>query len=370
MVSSVGACGAAQQKATKLPYEGPLVPTPGGSPEAWPTRTPDETASQDPAYSDAGSSPDERWRFGIGIAEAADVAYWAGKLGAAWYLDWGAREVETPGGLEYWRMVRTGPRGLSPPVEKLAALARAYPGSIWILGNEPDVIWQDNLPPEEFARQFARAYAVIMDADPTARIAVGAVAQVSPLRIEYLDRVLAAYRSEYRQELPADIWTVHTYILPERAGDWGVGIPPGMDAEAGQIYEIQDHDRLDLLEAQIRSFRSWMAENGYQDCPLALTELGILMHPAYGFTEQRVQRYMRSAFDMLLSLEDEQIGPARDGHRLVQQWAWFSLSYSLYPASDLADLERGELTPVGRAYRSYVSGMPGSEDEHGESRPD
>jgi len=167
-------------------------------------------------------------------------------------------------------MVRTTPEGIQPPLSRIRNLARQAPGSVWIIGNEPDVIWQDNLPPEDYAVAYGQVYDTIKVADPTALVAVGGVSQGTLLRFQYLDRVLGAYQGRYQKPLPADWWTVHGYVLREEHASWGVEIPPGIPVEQGNLYEIDDHGRLDIFEKHLRDFRAWMAHNGYQEVPLAL----------------------------------------------------------------------------------------------------
>jgi hypothetical protein len=309
---------------------------------------------------------EDSWRLGFSIADHADPATWGKQLGASWYFDWNARDAASPPGLTYWRTVRVGLEGVSPGLDTLSLLAARYPGGHWIVGNEPDVVWQDNVPADVYAARYGAVYAALKAADPSARVAVGAIAQVTPLRLQYLDEVLEAYQLAYGESLPADLWTVHMYVLPEVRDEWGIGIPPGFDVRQGQIFSIEDHDRLDLFEQQIVTFRAWLSRHGYRDKPLVLTELGILMYAEYGFTPDRVVAYLRSTFDVLVSLADPEIGMPGDGGRMVQQWAWFSLSYAPYPTSNLADLDRGRLTPVGEAYRDYAlalrGDLPGMDD--------
>ena len=47
-------------------------------------------------------------------------------------------------------------------------------------------------------------------------MAIGGVSQVTPLRLDYLERVLAAYEKQYGQPMPVDVWNVHTFILREQ----------------------------------------------------------------------------------------------------------------------------------------------------------
>jgi hypothetical protein len=295
------------------------------------------------------------WRFGFGLSTPADPGEWALALGAGWYLDWAAAAPVGDLQVEHWPMVRVAPDCKRPTPRQAAVLARQRPGQTWIIGNEPDVIWQDNLSPEAYAAAYHTYYTAIKRADAKSRLAVAGVAQSTPLRLAYLDRVLEAYERAYGQPMPVYVWTVHNFVLREERGSWGVGIPPGFaEVTLGRPYDIPDHARVDLFEAQLRTFRSWMAQHGYRDTPLALTEFGILMPAEYGFPDEVVTDYLQATFDLLMRLADPASGYPADGNRLVQRWAWFSLSDPLLPTSDLADLPYGRLTDVGRAYRSTV----------------
>jgi hypothetical protein len=293
-------------------------------------------------------------RAGFGMANSAVPEYWARALDSGWYLNWDV-EKRTPGQLpEHWQTVRVGSNCIFPNREYLAWAASNYPGDVWIIGNEPDVIWQDNVTPEEFARLYHDAYQAIKTADPTAKIAVGGIAQGTPLRLAYLDRVLAEYQQRYHNPLPADWWTVHGYVLREQHNSWGVEIPPGFTDLQGILREVKDHGRLDLFKDQLVAFRSWMAKNGYRTTPLALTEFGILMPANYGFPTEFVVQYLNNTFDWLQNATEDQFGLPSDSNHLVQRWAWFSLAYDLYPSPNLANLMTGDLTPVGEAFREYV----------------
>jgi DNA-binding transcriptional regulator YdaS (Cro superfamily) len=300
----------------------------------------------------------ESWRIGFGIASAADAAYWGPALGAGWYIDWAV--ARRPGYLEpeHWQMVRIAQGCTSIAPERAAEIARRYPGGTWIIGNEPDVIWQDNVRPERYARAYHDFYSAIKTADPNAQVAVAGVSQATPLRMAYLDRVLDTYAREFGAAMPVDLWTVHGFVLREERGNWGVDIPPGMEAERGRLYEVEDHGSLALFESHLRAFREWMAVRGYQDVPLAVTEFGILMYPEHGYTSEITSEYLRRSFSLLASMRDRATGYPQDDYRLVQRWAWFSLSDPHYPTGDLADLESRLLTSVGHAFRGYVEGLP------------
>lgn len=293
--------------------------------------------------------------FDISLPVKPDV--WSSRLGASWYLDWSAKEQMPVGTLEHWKTIRITLDGYKPSIDEIRKLVTIYPGCVWILGNEPDVIWQDNVLPDFYARSYHDLYYAIKGVDATASIAVAGVAQGTPLRFEYLDRVLDTYMSLYGENMPVDWWTVHGYVLREERDSWGVEIPPGIDADQGILYEIADHGRLDYFEAQLRNFRAWMATRGYQNTPLALTEFGILMPAEYGFPTDFVAQYLLETFDLLQTMKDPRYGYPPDDNRLIQRWAWFSLADPNYPNSNLADFELDQLTPVGLAFRDYVESL-------------
>lgn len=252
-------------------------------------------------------------------------------------------------------MVRVHEDCITPSPEEIRLVAASYTGQVWIIGNEPDVIWQDKVTPAKYAVFFHELYTLIKSADPSSLIAVGGIAQATPLRFQYLDQVLQTYQELYHARLPADWWTVHGYVLREEKGSWGVEIPPGIEATHGELYEVSDHGRLDLFENQLIAFRKWMKENGYQDTPLALTEFGILMPTSYGFPTEMIANYLEQTYTWLDQAQDPSTGYPKDNNRLVQKWAWFSLSDPTYSSSNLGDLSSNRLTMIGERFRDVVS---------------
>ena len=317
-----------------------------------------------PAAGDAwaGLPGDDRRRFGAGMPREAGAIgdYAVEQVRIGWVLDWWVDATPaTPPGVTYWQMVRVSASGYAPDRSTIRAAAQANPGATWILGNEPDVEVQDNVSPEVYAERYHELYALLKDADPSCRVAVAGVAQPTPLRLDYLDRVLAAYLERHGKMMPVDVWTVHGFVLREERDSWGVGIPPGFDQDTGALYELQDHDSVSLFSEQIRAFRAWMAERGYRHCPLALTEFGILMPEDYGFDEERVRAYMVAALDDLVTARDPDVGCPEDDNRLVQAWAWYSLVDTTYPTGNLFDPQSKALTALGQAYGGYeMAGGP------------
>jgi streptogramin lyase len=254
---------------------------------------------------------------------------------------------------------------------KLGSLVHDFPGAIWLIGNEPDSIWQDNIPPEEYARIYHDFYRFIKARDATSRIAAGGIVQPTPLRLEYLDRVLAAYWTEYRQFMPVDVWHIHNAVLNEVSCDydpfncWGAQVPPGIDAPYGEIRGIDDNDNMPMFKAQIRAFRQWLADRGYRGYPLIVTEYGVLMPAIYGYDAARVNRFMSASFDFLGTETDPDLGNPCDSYHLVQSWAWFSLDVPPYDPitgegfnGNLFEASSRTITAAGQNFADRTRSLP------------
>ncbi len=306
-----------------------------------------------------GFSITQRERFGItGSSDSAVAAYNAGlKFGS--YLSWSVKDVGTllPQVNTSWQTIRLSQNGVKTSYKTIDAVLESRPGDTWIIGNEPDVIWQDNVTAERYAELYNELYHYIKAKDPTAKVAIGAVSTPTPLRRAYLDNVLKSYKSNYGVSLPVDVWTLHAYVLREERNSWGVEIPPGMtDVNAGNLYEIDEHNDVEEITRLITEFRGWMARNGYQDVPLAITEFGILMPADFGFPPSVVAEYMRGVVGFLLNSADPATGYSLDNNHLVQWWFWFSVydDAGEFNVSDLYDPTNFTLTQLGWAYASYI----------------
>jgi len=287
------------------------------------------------------------------------IASGVSQLQPGWYLDWSVNaQPARPNNVEYAQMVRVPQGKPDPSLATIGQIAQQNPGSLWLVGNEMDVIWQDNATPEQYAAVYHGVYATLKQADPSSRVAIGGITEPSPLRLQYLDRVLQAYRDQYGQAMPIDVWNVHNFILPEQRGSWGVDIPPGSDATSGLTYGIDDHDRLDIFKQQLVDFRRWMAERGYRNKELLVTEYGVLMPADYGFDHLRVRDFMLGTFDTMRTATDPALGLPADGNRLVQRWCWYSLADTSYPTGNLLDAATRQLTPLGLDFKRYVETHP------------
>jgi hypothetical protein len=317
-------------------------------------------------------------RFGVGAAENPVTTYDLAPLNLGWYANWAAQETPArPGGIEYVQLLSVSdgaepaepthpdPPSYYPSGSHLAAIAAANPGSLWLVGNEPDCIHQDNVLPENYAVAYHDAYAAIKAVDPSARVSVGGIVQPTPLRLEYLEKVLNTYRSQYGAPLPTDAWNIHSYILREGRTGWGCGIPPGSRATHGEDYDFVDTDDINIFRQRIEDFRGWMRDRGYGDKPLIISEYGTLF-PYYDgdpltfgditFDEARAQHYMTRTFDLLLSASDPDVGYQPDENRLVQRWLWYSLDDTGYGGL-LFDPHTHEPMDLGISFGDYTSAI-------------
>ena len=328
----------------------------------WPGRV---AQAQGPLY----SRPTDRFGVCLTPVYGAITDYDVASLHIAWYSDWDTSlSPLRPGGIEYAQLIHVSNGVVSPPLAQLAALVDANLGSTWIVGNEPECIWQDNCTPQQYLAAYHDVYTLIKGRDATAQVAIGGVVQGTPLRLKWLDQVWSGYQSAYGVTMPVDVWNMHNQILQEVRGDWGCDIPRGLTETVGMLYTVDDNDNIDLFRQHIMAFRTWMRAHGQQHKPLIISEFGVLMPVEYGFSPQRVNAFMDASFDYLLTAKDAHLGYAADENRLVQRWLWCSLNdrpwdpdtgagfngalfdyrYPTYP---------GVITPTGVAFAAYTGAL-------------
>ena len=144
---------------------------------------------------------------------------------------------------------------INPPLTMdangLGPIIQANPGSVWILGNEIDRRGQSETMPDKYAEAYHDTYQFIKGIDPTARIASGSIVEPTPLRLEYLDKILRYYRAKYGTPMPIDVWNIHMYILPELVGSWGAEVPTGSTVNQGRLYTAADNVNLNIFKSLI-----------------------------------------------------------------------------------------------------------------------
>lgn len=316
-----------------------------------------------------------RQRFGVNVIPAyrgvpdfpGRITDYAGieELGFGWYSDWTVqRNPPLLPGMEFAQLVQT--RAWPPNWNRIREAVLANPGSLWIIGNEPETRGQGEHTPAEYAVRYYEAYEFIKGLDPTAQIAIGGVVMPSPLRLKWLDLCMAYYRSAFGEAMPVDVWNIHVQILQEKRdppNNWGCGVPFGLPEAEGRLYTIQDNCNVEIFKQLVNEFCLWLVERGERQKPLIISEFGVLMPSDYIGGDQAVLNFMESTFRFLLDARDPQLGYAADGGRLVQRWMWFSLNF---PSRDpltgqdsfngaLYDWQRPDrLTIFGERYRDFI----------------
>lgn len=327
------------------------------------TPTPSPTVAPQPTQTETVTMPsgnfqipkEDIFRLGVSLPHGVNRNYSLETLGVGWVMDWNARsDASLPSGIEYMQTVNMLNGNLLPEVSTLTAIAANRRGSTWLISNEPDVRWQNNVEPEVYAQLYYQAYTAIKNGDPTAIVVAGGIAQPSQLRFAYLDMILAAYQSMYGASMPVQAWHIHNYMLREERDSWGVDIPPGISANTGVMYGVDDSGNIAAFKSQIYAFRRWMADRGYGGLPLIVSEYGIPMPPDYGFELDRVSEFIREVWYFFYTATDQGIGNPADGGRLVQRWCWFSLGVEKYPAGNLLIPPAGDWTPLADVWRSMV----------------
>ncbi|MEX1019310.1 MAG: hypothetical protein WDZ49_06605 [Litorilinea sp.] len=358
-------------------------------------------------------------RMGYGVAAPGRLANFpvANQLNAGWYQDWTIQSSPAqPNNMEYVQTVRlhqdlTCPVGtdfdrtrcpyvvpysysLRPGLSAIRSIALARPGSLWLIGNEMDRIdWgdptanppffghQDEMLPELYAKAYHDLYTYIKGIDPTAKIAIGGIIQPTPVRLQYLTQVWDTYFSTYQTTMPVDVWNTHNFMIregPNRTGEWGAGVPPGVNAIQGEFVGQRDangdrnyHIDMAIFDAQIRAFRQWMKDRGQQDKPLIVSEYGVLFPNDAIFLNYNlyyaetgsfnynlpdpIVNFMLATFNYFMTARDCEIGFVQDNCRLVQGWNWFSLNVNngFNVHGSLVSDDGTALTPAGQAFGEF-----------------
>lgn len=326
-------------------------------------------------------------RMGFGLTSDDNVA----SLNGGWYVDWGANiNPAHPGGTEYARTIffnihDTGTQCYPPnspglpappplPATSLSQITPNYtgtaliqnvqknPGALWLVGNEFDASYNGNpIKAETYAELYHYFYTTIKATDPTAKVAIGGISQPSPLRMQYLDKILSHYNTKYGQQFPTDLWSIHFYYMNEEKCEWGADIPPfATDTSKAWKLSIKDFEKgvpLDVtkLETNLRNFRQWMKNNNYQNTPLIITEYGVLATPDFGgpYTNENAATFFNKMATLFRTATDINTGYSADGKRLVQMWNWFSTYHDEF-GGNLFDAN-GNLSIIGQAFVSQAT---------------
>ena len=327
---------------------------------------PDRLSAQAGLY---GSESD---RFGVGVSQIYGriTDYDVASLHIGWYSDWSWQvNPPHPAHLDYVNVISVHHGSYPPNWNRLAQAIAANPGSLWIVGNEPEGVWQGNRTPAEYAQIYGEVYDFIKAQDATALVAIGGVIEPTPLRLQWLDQVRAEYQTRYGKKMPVDVWNIHVQILREKGpfsgcGDcWGAGVPAGLTGVTeGRLYGFADNVDPAIFRQLVREFRQWMKDRGERNKPLIISEYGVLMPSDYLAStveegDALVRQFMTETFDFLRTTTDAALGYPADGNRLVQRWLWYSLNDS--PANFNGGLFRhdnpAQITTFGEHFRQYTA---------------
>jgi hypothetical protein len=98
--------------------------------------------------------------------------------------------------------------------------ARNYPGSYWIIGNEPNVGDGAITTGAQYATEFQYYYQTIKSVDPTAKLVGPNILNWDntcnscpnfPSGRTWVGQFLAAWTSQYGGDAPIDVWSLHAY---------------------------------------------------------------------------------------------------------------------------------------------------------------
>ncbi len=354
-------------------------------------------------------------RYGVAALGDQQVD-WVDDFGAGWYLNFGRISVSASNNAEFAPVItvkqdKTADGTYLPSFtitpeltdNGLGSVVDARPGALWIVGNEVDrgpnsgeiSVDQGDTYPDIYARAYHDVYYFIKNRDPSAQIANSALVEVTPGRLQYLDIMWDAYLEMYNAPMPVDVWNMHIYILPEvningeqnDIASVALGTDPALGRResydpdgAGplepkdtchldDVYCYAEHDDMNVFAENALAMRRWMKEKGQQNKPLILSEFSILypyeddgptcfLQDEYGncFTHERIINFQNSAFTLLETSTDPNLGYPQDGYRLVQQWLWFSVNTrDVAAVSNLVGGSPTDLTAIGQNFKEHVA---------------
>ena len=366
-------------------------------------------------------------RYGVGASGGEkDTIRYVDSINAGWFLDFtqGPKGGHPAINADFVRVVRIQQEKNSAgeyldnykyryglTAQLITDYAKATPGQLWLIGNEPDrMLAQDDIMPKFYAKIYHDTYQLIKSADPTARVGIAGLVQVSPGRLQYLDIIWDEYKRLYGTEIPVDVWNIHTYPLaewrpsdpndpynPKNGEHDAAAVALGTDLElallignlsrCGKLNDqymcTMDHANPTMVKHQVETMRQWMANKNLQSKPLIISEMGILWYyqqlpdgscqlqdeAGNCYDRARTLAFMKDMNTYLETKTDATIGNPNDGNKLVQQWLWFSMFDGDYNTDALSNssnlLENGylnmapgtaaSLSPIGVEFKDAAT---------------
>jgi hypothetical protein len=341
-----------------------------------PSRTPTAIATYIPIRTPVPNSlypyPEQRVgfvAFGMGLFDPQRLHAGLVKL-----EDRGPANWERALGFDFCTVLRVGP-GYCVPSDpssweecraEIAQLVAANPGHLWFVSNEPENPCRPGwMHSSEYASSYHDVYHFIKEQDPSAQVGIGGVVLPSAIRKEWLQKVLGAFQVMYGEPMPIDVWNIHNLLLSECPGECGQAscgggyVPREQWPSYGEYFSQADQARAEEFIRLLVGFREWMKDNGFQNKPLIITEMGVLAPTVEGgcpgcFPHVDINQFMYETFEYMMNAADPEIGYPPDGYRLVQRWTWYALGPSLNFNGYLVDWQ-GQLTDFGLNLANYTA---------------
>jgi hypothetical protein len=257
-----------------------------------------------------------------GVARVSDVPF--NKFFVAWSQTYSASPIQT----QLFSLDARQDRQYADwwPTDAVLAFARANPGRLYIVGDEPD---QWCYTPGDYAGIYHDFVAGVRSADPTARVSPAGfsepnekccppddlVCQTSMHSISYADQFYNAYVQRYGVAPPVNEWRFHDFGLSFAVGD------------------------VNGWWSRVQSEASWSVSHG------ANMVLGAWGFMRWRESEPAYQEHMKQAIGRLMS--DKRINGA-------VYWTKEPWINSVYPLVDAA----GNITPEGQTFVNPLTDVP------------
>ncbi len=298
---------------------------------------------------------------GVGVPDGQSPQIYAwSEPRPGWYLNWSVGFTETvwitgtlgaqpafhippdeTAGMEFAPMVRT-PQGRLEPRRSGSQPQRARPGHTWLIGNEPDVRWQDGATPEAYAAAYHTAYTTIMQADPTAQVGFAGLSQITPLRLAFWSACGNSIARPTASRCRSTCGTCMPLCCKRRpaTGAWTCR-PASSTSPRASCGPSRSMTTSPWWRSRCAACAPGWRRTANAPSPSGSASTASSCPPITASTSPACA-FLFGSYDLFNSLRDPALGYAADDDRLVQRWVWFSAGYDLYPTGDLFARDGGQ----------------------------
>ena len=205
---------------------------------------------------------------------------------------------------------------------KVEAFAKAFPGSRWLIFNEPDNISQANCGTWHAAVAFHKIQSIVRAHDLTAKLYICGTS-FYPAHIEYLRQMTWNYKGRY-------------------------GCLPQVDGVHFHSYATNFADRFNwrMLQEEALATHYWLeSQPAFRGKPVIISEYGVLSGSWYKDDAKRIaDEFLPIMFEFW------------ENQSWVENHLWFSTYYNehTYQPSNLFNLD-GSLTVVGKSWKRLAA---------------